>query len=178
MPGVGQHGGEQPSPNRPTVIHDDRSRTGGVSGNRRVRRCDSHSFCRTGRHRPGRDGTSRSRDSRFHWWEGHSKAHARTTYAADNPKVASSYLAPATDGGLDCQVRALLPASSCAPSKGGMVEPTVRWLDRCVQALSEVPAPRGTRRVGGAVAVPPVGLARARSRPVNRSTTSVASKTR
>lgn len=36
----------------------------------------------------------------------------------------------------------------------------------------------GTRRVGAAVAVSPVGLARARSRPVNRSTTSAASKTR
>lgn len=35
-----------------------------------------------------------------------------------------------------------------------------------------------SRRVGGAVAVSPVGLARARSSPVNRSTTSAASKTR
>ena len=34
------------------------------------------------------------------------------------------------------------------------------------------------RRVGAAVAELPVGLARARSRPVNRSTTSAASKTR
>jgi hypothetical protein len=37
---------------------------------------------------------------------------------------------------------------------------------------------RGTRRIGGLVRVLPLGLASARSRPVNRSSTSVASKTR
>lgn len=49
--------------------------------------------------------------------------------------------------------------------------------------IAEAPSPvgfawRGTSRIGAAVAVSPVGLAKARSSPVKSSTTSAASKTR
>ena len=68
--------------------------------------------------------------------------------------------------------------SRAGDPKSSVIRPTTQWLDICVQALSAGLARRGTRRVGGVAAVSPVGLARARSSPVNRSTTSAASKTR